>query len=201
MRSRIIVFALTLMVLCFVVAQEKGKVLMIVNEAQSEDLEFMLTKEVAVMKDLLQKSGFEVVVSTGSNKVLEAGEASLKPDLKLSDVNISEYKGLIMPCMATNNTLPPEAFEIIKEAVAMGIPLAAQTGAVMNLGRSGVLKGKKYGAPKGWPAFEGAIYSGEEIIQDGTIITSAICPYMAKDREQPDGTIKLTEALIAELMK
>ena len=96
---------------------------------------------------------------------------------------------------------PPEGSEIIREAVAIGIPLAAQTGAVMNIGRAGVLKDKKYGAPKGWQAFEGAIYSGEEVIQDGKIITSAICPYLGHERGQPDGTSKLTEALIAELMK
>ena len=64
----------------------KGKVLMIVNEEPSADLELRLTKEVGVMRDLVQKAGFPVVVATASNQPLVSGSAKLKPDLKLSDV-------------------------------------------------------------------------------------------------------------------
>jgi putative intracellular protease/amidase len=188
-------------------AQQKGKVLMIVNEGKSEDLELMLTKEVGVIKGLLQKAGFEVVVATASNQPMAAGSAKLKPNLKLSDVKVADYKGVIMPCMATSGSpLPPEGTAIIKEAVAKGKPLAAQTGSVILLSQAGVLKGKKYALAKGWPAIEGAIYSGDGIAQDGKIITSGICPYMAKSQAMQtqgmqDGTSKLTEALIAELKK
>jgi putative intracellular protease/amidase len=192
---------------CLGMAQQKGKVLMIVNEGKSEDLELMLTKEVGVMKGLLQKAGFEIVVATASNQPMAAGSAKLKPNLKLSDVKVTDYKGVIMPCMATSGSpLPPEGTAIIKEAVAKGKPLAAQTGSVVLLSQAGVLKGKKYALAKGWPAIEGAIYSGVGIVQDGKIITSGICPYMAKSQGtqaqgMQDGTSKLTEALIAELKK
>jgi putative intracellular protease/amidase len=188
-------------------AQQKGKVLMIVNEGKSADLELMLTKEVGVMKDLLQKAGFEVAVATASNQPMAAGSAKLKPDLKLGDVKVANYKGVIMPCMATSGSpLPPEGTAIIKEAVAKGKPLAAQTGSVVLLSQAGILKGKKYALAKGWPAIEGAIYSGDGIVQDGKIITSGICPYMAKSQAMQaqgmqDGTSKLTEALIAELKR
>jgi len=47
----------------------------------------------------------------------------------------------------------------------------------------------------------GATYSGDGIVQDGKIITSGICPNMAKGSGRPDGTSKLTEAVIAELKK
>jgi len=202
MRRRITAVALTLVMFSFAVAQQRGKVLMIVNEGKSSDLELMLTKEVGVMKDLLQKAGFEVVVSTASNQPLVAGSAKLKPDLKLSDVKVADYKGVIMPCMATSaSSLPPEGSAIIKEAVAKKKPLAAQTGSVMLLAQAGVLTGKKYALAKGWPAIEGAIYSGDGIVQDGKIITSGICPYMAKTQGMTDGTSKLTEALIAELKR
>ena len=191
----------------FGMAQQKDKVLMIVNEGKSEDLELMLTKEVGVMKNLLQKAGFEVVVATASNQPMAAGSAKLNPDLKLSDAKVDNYKGVIMPCMATSGSpLPPEGTAIIKAAVAKGKPLAAQTGSVVLLAQAGVLTGKKYALAKGWPAIEGAIYSGDGIVQDGKIITSGICPYMAKSQEMQakgmrDGTSKLTEALIAELKK
>ena len=80
--------------------------------------------------------------------------------------------------------LPPEGTAIIKEAVAKGKPLAAQTGSVILMSQAGVLKGKKYALAKGWPAIEGAIYSGDGIVQDGKIITSGVCPYMAKSRRR-----------------
>jgi putative intracellular protease/amidase len=186
--------------------QQKGKILMIVNEDQSADLELMLTKEVGVMKDLLQKAGFQVVVATASKRPLEAGYLKLQPDLKLSDVRVSDYKGFIMPCMATNigPPLSPEGSAIVKEAAAKGKPIAAQTGSVFQLSQAGVLKGKKYALPKdhlGSPPLADAVYSGDGVVQDDNIITSGVCPYMAKMAGMQDGTSKLTEALIAELLK
>ncbi len=183
-------------------AKQGGKVLMIVNEAKSSDLELMLTKEVGVMSDLLKKAGYTVVVSTASNKPLTAGLAKLKPDLKLSAAKVADYKGIIIPCMAASGApLPSEGMAFIKEAVAKGKPIAAQTGSVVILGQAGLLKGKKYALAKDWPQIEGAIHSGEGVVQDGKIITSGICPYMAKQSKQTDGTSKLTETFIAELRK
>ncbi len=206
MRKYIVAIALSLAMLTSGMVQQQGKVLMIVNENQSFDLELMLTKEVGVMKDLLQKAGFKVVVATASKQPLAAGPAKLMPDLKLSEVKLADYKGLIMPCMATTEQpLPPEAAAIIKEAVAKEKPIAAQTASVVQLWFTGVLTGKKYalakGWPEGWPPLSQAIYSGDGIVQDGKIITSGICPFMAKHMGRPDGTSKLTEALIAELKR
>src|SRR5512136_1476266 len=82
--------------------QQKDKVLMIVNEDKSANLELMLTKEVGVMKDMLLKAGYQVVVATRSKRSLEAGSQRLQPDLKLSEVRVSDYRGFIIPCMATN---------------------------------------------------------------------------------------------------
>ena len=179
---------------------------MIVSESQSADLELMLAKEVGVMKDLLQKAGFQVLVGTGSRRPLEAGHMKLLPDLKLGDVRVSDYRGIIMPCMATNigPPLSPEGSAIVKEAAAKGKPIAAQTGSVFLLAQAGVLKGKKYALPKdhlGTPPLADAVYSGDGVVQDGNIITSGVCPYMAKMAGMQDGTTKLTEALIAQLLK
>ena len=184
----------------------RGKVLMIVNEGKSSDLELMLTKEVGVMKSLLEKAGFEVMVSTASNQPLVAGGATLKPDLKFSDVHVADYKGVVMPCMAVNSKpLPPEGVAIIKEAVAKGKPLAAQTGSVILLARAGVLAGRKYAGRPSWranyPEVKDAVYSGDGVVQDGKIITSGTCPYTAKQQGLEDGTSRLTEALIAELKR
>jgi len=185
--------------------QHKGKVLMIVNENPSADLELMLTREVGVMKDMLQRSGFQIVVATASKRPLAAGNVKLQPDIGLRDVKVSDYRGLIMPCMAANigSAPPPEASAIVKEAAAKGKPIAAQTGSVVQLWQAGVLKGKKYafGQGLGVPPLADATYSGEGVVQDGNIITSGICPHMAKMIGKPDGTSELTQALIAELLK
>ena len=198
-------FAVLLTFNPFVWADQNGKVLLIVNEEKSLDLELMLTEEVGVMRDMLSQAGFKVVVATGSGQPMVAGAATLNPDLKLSDVKIADYEGFIMPCMACEEgaKLLPDVAEIIKGAVVEEKPLAAQVGGVIILAKAGVLSGRKYAFQKEWvadiPALKDAIYSGDGVVQDGKIITSGVCPYLAKERGLQDGTSKLTKTLIAEL--
>jgi putative intracellular protease/amidase len=186
-------------------AEQNRKVLLIVNEQKSADLELMLTKEVGVMRDVLNQAGFQVVAATVSGQPMVAGSTTFKPDLKLSDVKGADYAGFIMPCMAAEEdpTLLREVVPIIKGAVAEGKPVAAQLGSVIILAKAGVLSGKKYAFDKeevkSVPALKDAVYSGDGIVQDGQIITSGICPYMAKTKGLQDGTVALTKALIAEL--
>ena len=58
------------------------KVLVIVKENSSE-LEFMLTKEVAVITDTLEQSGFEAVVASASGQPMVTAATTLTPGLKL----------------------------------------------------------------------------------------------------------------------
>ena len=63
-----------------------------------------------------------------------------------------------------------------------------------------MLDGKKYAMfedPGNEPVFKNAIYSGNGIVKDGNIITSGICPWMAKMSGQKDGTPELTNTLVA----
>ncbi len=186
-------------------AQQDLKVLLIVKEDSSADLELMLTKEVGVMTEMLEQAGFEVVVASASGQPLVAGQTTLTPDLKLADVNVADYAGFIMPCMAVGFEVPllPEVAAIVQGAVAEGKPVAAQVGSVITLAEAGVLSGKKYALIEEWAAeqsvLEDAIYSGNGIVQDGKIITSGVCPYAARALGLQDGTPGLTQALIAEL--
>jgi putative intracellular protease/amidase len=186
-------------------AEQSQKVLLIVNEQKSADLELMLTKEVGVMRDVLSQAGFTVVSATVSGQPLVAGSVTFKPDLKLSDVKEVDYAGIIMPCMAAEEdpALVREAVPIIKAAVAEGKPVAAELGSVVILAEAGVLSGKKFAFDKDEvkdvPALKDGVYSGDGIVQDGKIITSGVCPYMAKMKGLQDGTSALTKALIAEL--
>ncbi len=177
------------------------KVLVIVKENSSE-LEFMLTKEVAVITDTLEQSGFEAVVASASGQPMVTAATTLTPDLKLKDVKVVDYAGFIIPCMMAPEV--PNVAAIVKEAVAEGKPVAAQVSSVLILAEAGVLSGKKYAFITEERAAEhstlkDAMYGGHGVVQDGKIITSGVCPVGAKRRGLQDGTTKMTETLITEL--
>jgi putative intracellular protease/amidase len=171
---------------------------------KSEDMKFMLTEEVGVMRDLLQKAGYKVVVASESGEPL-VGDATttLKPDLKYSDVKVADYAGFIFPCMAVPDiyVAPAGAVEIAKAAAAQGKPIAAQLGGVFTLAKAGALDGKHYALiySRELSSVPGATWDGSGVVQDGNIITSGICPYMRKAGAGPDGTVELTQKLVAAL--
>ena len=194
-------------------AQSISQVLLIPREGQSGDLDLMLKKEVAVMTDMLQKAGFKVVVANVSGQPIEGIIKKLKPDLKLSEVKVDDYAGVILACMAVGffpgPPVSPAVVLIVKQAVAKGKPVAAQLGSVNILAEAGVLKGKRYAFVRDPlnplppnekdSRFEGAIYSGRGVVQDGMIITSGICPAMGEATGMRDCTPELTRAFIAKL--
>ncbi len=178
------------------------KVLVIVKENSSE-LELMLTKEVAVITDTLEQSGFEAVVASASEQPMVTAATTITPDLKLKDVKVVDYAGFIIPCMMAPED--PNVAAIVKEAVAGGKPVAAQVSSVLILAEAGVLSGKKYAFMTEERAAEhstlkDAMYSGHGVVQDGKIITSGVCPFGAKRRGLQDGTTELTKVLISELI-
>ena len=196
-------------------AQGISQVLMIPREGKSSNLDFMLSRQVFVMIEMLQKAGFKVVVASVSGQPLEGVIHKLNFDLKLAEVSIDEYVGLILPCMAVGQFPGPPIssaiVSIVKQAVAKGKPVAAPFGAVYILAEAGFLKGKRYGhlddlfnpLPPNQkdPRFEGAIYSGSGLVQDGNIITSGRCPNIESRIGVPDNTPELTRAFIAELRR
>jgi len=179
------------------------KVLMYIQD-NSMDLNFMLTNEVAKMKQILEQAGFEVDIASISGEILKSESMTVKPDLMLSKVNIREYSGFIVPCMAPKDTIVTlQEKNFIKEVVKEGKPLAAQTSAVYLLAESGVLHGKKFAMEENLinlsPKFKNAVYSGIGVVQDGNIITSGTCPMMMKMTGLKDGTAELTNKLIQTL--
>jgi putative intracellular protease/amidase len=204
-----------------------SKVLLIPREGFSQDLDLMLTKEIGVMTSMLKEAGFEVVVATRSGMPIKGSSSTLKPDKRLDQVNLNDYAGVALACMAVGGIpgppIAPEAITIVQQAVASGKPVTAQMGSVIILAHAGVLKGKKYAYPSDPtkfdpakpsgsvaafdPKFNDAVYSGKGVIQDGVIITSGVCPYIekaAKERGMEgyvDGTPELTRMLISSLKK
>jgi transcriptional regulator GlxA family with amidase domain len=95
--------------------------------------------------------------------------------------------------------MSPEAVEIIKEAAAKGMPVAAQHSALLILRAAGVLDGKHYATIE-FTAPEG-INEGQGVVQDGNIITASTCPHWAAPlMGKPDTTTELTQKLIDSLV-
>jgi putative intracellular protease/amidase len=144
-----------------------------------------------------------VTIATFSGKIIKTDSTTLKPDIKLSKVKINDYAGFIFPCMAAGDSIQPEVIDFAKKVFEKGKPMAAQLGSVVILAKAGALKGKKYGFadPDIWnssiyPELSESIQNGSGVVQDGNIITSGICPWMAKQKNLPDGTTELTQKLI-----
>jgi putative intracellular protease/amidase len=209
----------------YALGQTASKVLLIPREGFSPDLDLMLTKEIGVMTSMLKEAGFEVVIATRSGSPIVGSSSTLKPDKRLDQVNLKDYAGVALACMAVGGIpgppIAPETITIVQQAVAAGKPVAAQMGSVIILAHAGVLKGKKYAYPgdptkfdpakpsgaiaASDPTFNDAIYSGKGVIQDGVIITSGVCPYIEKFAKENgmagyvDGTPELTKLLISSL--
>jgi putative intracellular protease/amidase len=192
----------TLVVGQSLVAESKGKVLMILHRTtDSSSIDMMLTKEAAVMKSALNEAGFEVVVATASGELVKGSAESLQPNLKLVDVRVADYVGVIIPCMASDDPPDSKSVDIVKQAWGFGIPLAAQNGGVWTLAQAGVLKGKHFAAEAenaSWiTALTSGTFAGIGVVVDGNVVTSGTCPYRAQERNKPDGTAELTRKFIA----
>jgi putative intracellular protease/amidase len=200
-----LLIALILSTITLAYADDTPKVLLFMRDAKtSGDLEYMLKREVGVMKDTLEKSGYKVVVATLDGSSFSAGSTTVRADIKLSDANLADYAGFILPCLAVPSyPAPPdvsqEAIALVQAAISAGKPVAAQTGSLWTLAIAGVLKGKKYAyaMEEKSPQFAGATFAGTGVVRDGLVITSGICPFMAlKMANVKDGTEDVTLALI-----
>ena len=182
----------------------KLKVLLVPREGGHYE-DYVIIEEPVVMKAMLEQAGFKVIVATISGANVEGQNYNLNTDKKLSDVNVKDYAGIIMACMAVGQSewhARPDEISLVQEAVAHDILIAAQQGSVIILAEAGVLAGKKYsyGEYGGMPyinkSFDDAIYSGTDVVQDGNIITSSYNPWFTKTKQLVHGTFDLTDRFI-----
>jgi len=194
--------------------QNSRKVLMIPREGYSTDLDLVIKMEVGVMTTLLKNAGFEVDIATTSGQPILGPTQKIEKVLRLAEINLDNYVGVIMPCMAVGMYPGPpvshEAVSIVQKTLADGKPVAAASNSTIILADAGVLKGKKYAyyddplktsqtRTRTDPRFKGAIYSGPGVVQDGKIITSGVCPVLASRHGMQDGTVELTQKFIASI--
>jgi len=209
MKRLLITIVIGTFLLSFGYAQNAPKVLLFMRDAQkSGDLEHMLKKEVGVMRDTLEKSGYKVVVATIDGSSFSVGSTTVKADIKLANVKIGDYAGFILPCLAVPSypappEVSPDAIALVKNAVSAGKPVAAQTGSLWTLAEAGLLKGKKYAYAfeEKNPYFAGATFAGTGVVKDGLILTSGICPYMALKSNEKDGSEPLALALVEAMAR
>ena len=207
MKRLLVAIAISTFILSCAYAQDAPKVLLFMRNAQkSDDLEYMLKKEVGVMKDTLEKSGYKVVVATLDGSPFTKGSTTVKADIKLANAKVADYAGFILPCLGVPSypappEVSPESIALVKDAVSAGKPVAAQTGSLWTLAEAGVLKGKKYAYAfeEKSSYFDGATFAGTGVVRDGLVLTSGYCPFMALKMNVKDGTeqlaIKFVEAL------
>jgi putative intracellular protease/amidase len=81
------------------------------------------------MTILLKGAGFEVDIATTSGQPMLGPTQKIEKVMRLSEVNLDNYVGVIMPCMAVGMfpgpPVSPEAVAIVKRALADGKPVAA----------------------------------------------------------------------------
>lgn len=199
------VAAAVLLAIPFAQADSSGKIFMFVRDG-SRDLDLMLTEEVGMMHEMLEQAGYTVDIATASGDPMVSESVTLVPTVALADVNVSDYVGVILPCMAPEADLPVPASvnAIMNEAVAAGMPVAASRGSVVELAKAGGVTGKQYmfaASPdvSTRPEFAGGEFMGTGVIRDGNISTSGICPLAAQNSGKPDGTVGLTKSFIESL--
>jgi beta-lactamase regulating signal transducer with metallopeptidase domain len=177
----------------------KGKVLMVLRDGDSQVADFMLSQEAAVMKMTLENAGYLVVVATVNGEPAQGSSMSLKADMKMANVQVADYRGLILPCMAAGESpIPAESVAIVKKAMAMKKPIAAQNSAVLILSQAGATRGKRFALEADLaPAVKDGTYGGIGVVQDGNLVTSGTCPFMAQQLGKPDSTPELMQKLIA----
>jgi len=109
-------------------AETTRQILMIVREV-SEDMEFMIKNDVQPMLSKIKEGGYSLRIATESGKELTVRAERLVPDLRLDDVKIANYCGVIVPFMMVGylkDSVPKAAVELIKQAYEADLPIAAQ---------------------------------------------------------------------------
>ena len=208
MKRFMIIFAISLSILVsstFAKAADAPKVLLILRDPKPEHIDNVLTKEASVMKSMLENAKYKVVVATTDGLPIKGSTVTFTPDLKLSDVKVDDYVGVIIPCFGAGGALPstqvsPIAVSITKQAVIQGKPVAVSDASIIILAEAGVLVGKRFGYsvdPLGIgrrpdDRFTGAIYGGTGVVQDKNIITCGVCSQVSADQGLADGTVELT---------
>lgn len=209
MISRMILITLIILIVLPISSQgQSQKILLLAPEDNPEYLviDFMLKIEAGAIIGILEDAGYQVDVVTVSGEPIKVGMTSFQPDHSISEIDVDNYVGLILPSMKNRRRtqIPAEVSKIIRQFADQDKPIAAQVYGIAWLGEAGVLSGKRFsfvGANVNNIRLKNQLKSGisigkSSIVKDGNIITSGVCPDTAQRFNLPDGTAFLTRMLI-----
>lgn len=184
-------------------ADSGDRVFMFVRDG-SRDLDLMLREEVGVMRSMLTDAGYIVDIATTDGKPLSDKGSTLTPTVKLDAVDMADYVGIILPCMApaSGHAMPAAVEALTAQAAELGLPIAASRGSVTTLANVGALSGHRYAAFAGAAdrdEFADGEFMGVGVVRDRKISTAGICPLASRSLGEPDGTVELTASFIASL--
>lgn len=155
----------------------EGKVLLVVAQQGFQPIEYAHTKEE------LEKAGFSIdIAAPNKEKATAADGTQIEPDTAIKDVNIEEYKAVVLigGPGALSLAEHPETFELLRKAEESKKLIAAICISPVILAKAGILKGKRatvWSSPTDtWPIEEleknGAIYTDKDVVRDGRVITA-----------------------------
>lgn len=120
-----------------------------------------------------------VVASDGqSEHVRTMGGLRLRPDTKVSELNLDDVAVLILPGADTWGSGHEAILRVADDLLVAGTPVAAICGATLGLARSGLLNNAAHtsNAPEfllGAPEYQGALhYQSEKTVAEGNLITA-----------------------------
>ena len=129
-------------------------------------------------RSILEGQGAEVLVASSSLQIAKGMKGgTVKPDLLIDDVDVSEFDAVIFVggVGASEYWENPKAHEIARKAVELGKVVAAICIAPVTLANAGVLEGRRatvWPSESGRIVEKGAIYTGADVEVDGNIITA-----------------------------
>jgi protease I len=151
----------------------KGKKVVLLVENNYEDLELW------VPYYRLKEEGAEVtIVGTGSSQTYTSKHGyPVEVNKEAKEIDMSKYDGVVIPGGYAPDMMRrfPEMVKIVREADQKGKIIAAICHAGWMLVSAGILKGKKVtgvSAIRDDLVNAGANYVDEEVVRDGTLITS-----------------------------
>ena len=155
---------------------EKGKVLFIIASNNFRD------EELLVPEKIIEGEGYKVVIASSSLSPCRGMLGSIvKPDLLISQININEYKAIILPGGSgaqeywNNRTV----HKLLNEAFRKGKVIGAICISPVTLAEAGILRNRKATC---WWSYrfdlrkilrkEGAKVLSKDVVVDGRIVTA-----------------------------
>lgn len=159
----------------------------------SATMEFMIPNEIRPMIERLTAAGYQVDIASETGEKIKAGKEKLAPDCSFAQVDLNRYVGLVVPCCASGPMPKPNteaAIRIARLAIERKLPIAAQYSGIDLLVIAGLPKETRLARSYLFASAE----TGPGVVQDGNLVTSGTCPWMARYQNSS----QMTEALMTQ---